>query len=96
MKKHIKLEGRQKIEAVAEINYSESLLAFNNANFENALAKNTEAENMYSTLNSKEWLIKIAIQKTEILIKQKIFLIQRKLLVNVFKIQRPIISINNS
>ena len=60
----------RKKEAEAEICYSESLLLTETENYNEALVKIEDAKEKYERLNVKEWLLKIANQKAEILIKK--------------------------
>ena len=62
--------SKEKDEAVAEINYSQSLLNYNNRKYSEAIKNIEIAEPLFKNLSRKEWLIKISIQKAEILIKQ--------------------------
>ena len=60
----------RKKEAEAEISYSESLLLAETEKYDEALNKIEDAKGKYEKLNVKEWLLKIANQKAEILIKK--------------------------
>ena len=62
--------SKAKDEAVAEINYSQSLLNYNNEKFNEAIKNIEYAEPLFKKLSRKEWSIKVSIQKAEILIKQ--------------------------